>query len=143
MKNKGFKEENFAKYHPGGSLGRKLILTVKDSLTKGVYVQQSDSFVDVISLMCKSATGAVLVGSSSNLQGIITDGDIRKYLGKTNENDFLNTTASMLMTKNPKVISSLTKCGDADKKMFEEGVNSLIVKDGDTIVGIYDNLNRR
>lgn len=143
MKAKCFKEENFAKYHPGGSLGRKLLMTVKDSLTEGTYVQEFDSFIDVISTMSTSKTGTVLVGSSSKLLGIITDGDVRKYLAKYNGSNHLNANASQLMTSEPKVISSLTKCGDADKKMFADGVNSLIVKDGDDVLGIYDNLNRK
>jgi arabinose-5-phosphate isomerase len=143
MKAKSFKAENFAKYHPGGSLGRKLLMTVKDSLIEGTYVQELDSFIDVISTMSTSKTGTVLVGTNKNLLGIITDGDIRKYLSKNNKNNYLDATASDLMTRTPKVISSLTKCGDADKKMFVDGVNSLIVKDGDTILGIYDNLNRK
>ncbi|MDH6018046.1 KpsF/GutQ family sugar-phosphate isomerase [Vibrio splendidus] len=143
MKAKDFKEENFAKYHPGGSLGRKLLMTVKDSLIEGIYVNECDSFIDVISIMSTSKTGTVLVGSNKNLLGIITDGDIRKHLTKYKGSNYLEATASNLMTRNPKVISSLTKCGDADKKMFVDGVNSLIVKDGDEVLGIYDNLNRK
>lgn len=143
MKAKDFKEENFAKYHPGGSLGRKLLMTVKDSLIEGIYVKECDSFIDVISIMSTSKTGTVLVGSNKNLLGIITDGDIRKHLTKYKGSNYIEATASNLMTRNPKVISSLTKCGDADKKMFVDGVNSLIVKDGDEVLGIYDNLNRK
>ncbi|MDH5914541.1 KpsF/GutQ family sugar-phosphate isomerase [Vibrio splendidus] len=143
MTAKCFKEENFAKYHPGGSLGRKLLMTVKDSLTEGTYVREFDSFIDVISTMSTSKTGTVLVGSKKKLLGIITDGDIRKYLTKYNRSNYMDATANKLMTRDPKVISSLTKCGDADKKMFVDGVNSLIVKDGDEVLGIYDNLNRK
>ncbi|MEZ8204527.1 SIS domain-containing protein [Vibrio splendidus] len=143
MTAKCFKEENFAKYHPGGSLGRKLLMTVKDSLTEGTYVREFDSFIDVISSMSTSKTGTVLVGSRKKLLGIITDGDIRKYLTKYNGGNHMDATANKLMTREPKVISSSTKCGDADKKMFVDGVNSLIVKDGDEVLGIYDNLNRK
>lgn len=143
MTAKSFKEENFAKYHPGGSLGRKLLMTVKDSLTEGTYVREFDSFIDVISTMSTSKTGTVLVGSSEKLLGIITDGDIRKYLTKYSGSNHMDATANKLMTRDPKVISSLTKCGDADKKMFVDGVNSLVVKDGDEVLGIYDNLNRK
>lgn len=143
MKAKSFKEENFAKYHPGGNLGRKLLMTVKDFLVEGTYVKEFDSFIDVVSSMSTSKTGTVLVGTSKNLLGIITDGDIRKFLNKDREINYLNATASDLMTKTPKVISCLTKCSDADQKMAVDGVNSLVVKDGDRIIGIYDNLNRK
>lgn len=143
MKAKSFKEENFAKYHPGGNLGRKLLMTVKDLLVEGTYVQEFDSFIDVISSMSTSKTGTVLVGTSTNLLGIITDGDIRKFLNKDRKINYSNATARDLMTKTPKVISSSTKCSDADQKMVVDGVNSLIVKDGSRVLGIYDNLNRK
>jgi len=144
MKAKSFKEENFARYHPGGSLGRKLLMTVKDALIECTFVKESDSFIDVISTMSTSKTGIVLVGSRWDLQGIITDGDIRKYLSMNcNKTGYLDIKASDMMSRDPKSISPLTKCGDADKKMFIDGVNSLIVIDGDEVLGIYDNLNRK
>lgn len=144
MKAKSFKEENFARYHPGGSLGRKLLMTVKDALIECTFVKESDSFIDVISTMSTSKTGIVLVGSRWDLQGIITDGDIRKYLSMNcNKTGYLDIKASDMMSRDPKSISPLTKCGDADKKMFINGVNSLIVIDGDEVLGIYDNLNRK
>lgn len=144
MKAKSFKEENFARYHPGGSLGRKLLMTVKDALIECTFVKESDSFIDVISTMSTSKTGIVLVGSRWDLQGIITDGDIRKYLSMNcNKTGYLDIKASDMMSRDPKSISPLTKCGDADKKMFINGVNSLIVIDDDEVLGIYDNLNRK
>ncbi|TMN92345.1 KpsF/GutQ family sugar-phosphate isomerase [Pseudoalteromonas phenolica] len=143
MKAKSFKEENFAKYHPGGSLGRKLLMTVKDFVLTGTYVQKGDSFIDVISTMSTSKTGVVLVGDANNLEGIITDGDIRKYLTTYEISGYQTAKAIDLMTASPKTVSPLTKCSDADYKMRDEGINSLIVKDGNRVLGIYDNLNRK
>ncbi|WP_440054157.1 KpsF/GutQ family sugar-phosphate isomerase [Pseudoalteromonas sp. T1lg65] len=143
MKARSFKEENFAKYHPGGSLGRKLLMTVQDCMLTGTFVKSNDSFIDVISTMSTSKTGVVLVGDTNNLQGVITDGDIRKYLTRYDISSYKTAEASDLMTTSPKTISPNTKCSDADNKMRDEGVNSLIVKQGNQVLGIYDNLNRK
>lgn len=142
MKANRFKEENFARYHPGGSLGRKLLTTVKDNLQPASFVTLDTLFVDILSTMCKSSTGNVLVGSPENLIGIITDGDIRNALHKDPQ-ETIKMNANSLMTKYPKTVSSRTKCNDADRKMIEDCINSLVVIDSGIVIGIYDNLNRK
>jgi arabinose-5-phosphate isomerase len=143
MKARGFKKENFARYHPGGSLGKRLLMTVKDSLNEAKFVSPQSSFIDVLSAMSTSNTGNVLVGTKTTLLGIITDGDIRKYLGSSDDAGNIKVNAQTLMTRNPKTVSSITKCADADKKMVSAGVNSLVVTEGSFVIGIYDNLNRK
>ncbi|WP_186171460.1 SIS domain-containing protein [Vibrio chagasii] len=143
MQANNFKEENFARYHPGGSLGRRLIKTVKDYLHDAVFISSESTFIDVITSLSNSKVGMVLIGEPTNLKGIITDGDLRNFLGKVSSFENINITAAELMTANPKVVSCATKCIDADKKMIAEGVNSLIVKENGRVVGIYDNLNRK
>ena len=143
MKASKFKAENFAKYHPGGSLGRKLLMTVKDTLHAPEFVKLTDDLLKVLGVMTKSSSGVVLVGSCTYLEGIITDGDIRKKLYASTDINVMGLLASDLMSLNPKVVSHNTKCGDADVKMQSDGVNSLIVEEQDCIIGIYDNLNRK
>jgi arabinose-5-phosphate isomerase len=143
MKASNFKAENFAKYHPGGNLGRKLLLTVKDILLPAKFVAVNDDILTILKTMSSSSSGLVLVGEKSNLAGVITDGDIRTVLSKTDSTKVFRILASDIMTKNPKAVSTLCKCGDADVLMQNEGINSLIVKDFGVVIGVYDNLNRK
>lgn len=143
MKAKNFGPENFARYHPGGSLGRKLLCSVGDVFLKANYVSETDSLLDILGVMASSPSGAVLVGNPDKLLGIITDGDIRKRIANFKNLDVMKVNAKYLMTEKPKTILSKVKCGDADYKMKQDGVNSLVVIDGERVIGIYDNLNRK
>ena len=93
--------------------------------------------------MSLSPSGVTLVGSESDLVGIITDGDIRLALSKVDANEVSKVLASDIMSKKPKIVSASCKCGDADIRMQNEGINSLIVKDNGVVLGVYDNLNRK
>lgn len=143
MKASNFQTENFAKYHPGGSLGRKLLLTVKDTLLPANFVGVNDDILTILKTMSLSSSGVTLVGSESDLVGIITDGDIRNILSKVGSNEAFKILASDIMNKKPKTVSALCKCGDADMQMQNEGINSLIVKENGIVLGVYDNLNRK
>ncbi|EKM12162.1 MULTISPECIES: SIS domain-containing protein [Vibrio] len=143
MQANGFKEENFARYHPGGSLGRRLLMTVSDCLQRAVFVPQDAQLIDILGSISNCTTGSVLVGDPDSLLGIITDGDIRKYLNKCNSLENLKVIATDIMTKEPKLVSSITKCIDADAKMASEAVNSLVVVESNRVIGIYDKLNRK
>jgi arabinose-5-phosphate isomerase len=143
MKASNFQEENFAKYHPGGSLGRKLLLTVKDTLLPASFVGINDDILSVLKSMSLSSSGVTLVGNESALVGIITDGDVRLALSKLNANKVSKVLASDIMSKKPKIVSASCKCGDADIRMHNEGINSLIVKEHGVVLGVYDNLNRK
>jgi arabinose-5-phosphate isomerase len=143
MKASNFQVESFAKYHPGGNLGRKLLLTVKDTLLPANFVAVNDDILTILKTMSSSSSGLILVGEKSNLAGVITDGDIRTVLSKTDSTEVFRILASDIMSKNPKAVSALCKCGDADVLMQNEGINSLIVKDSGVVIGVYDNLNRK
>lgn len=143
MKLSNFKEENFAKYHPGGSLGRKLLMTVEKFIKNVKFVSPEESLIKILTEMASSKAGLVLVGSPSNLEGVITDGDVRKVLSEAIDFEYKNINAEELMSRNPVSVSANTKCGDADFKMVEAGVNSLVVKNNEVVIGIYDNLNRK
>lgn len=107
MKRRGFRKEDFAEFHPGGSLGRKLTLRVKDVMHKGEalpIVQPEESMTRVISLMTSKDVRGVagVVDKNSTLVGIITDGDIRRRLEKSANP--LTEKAADVMSKNPKTI---------------------------------------
>ncbi len=109
LKQKGFKEEDFAEFHPGGSLGRKLLTRVKDVMHEGdalPVVTEDTSMKDVISSMTgKEVRGVTgVVDSKGGLIGVITDGDIRRTIEKTSE--IMQLRAKDLMSMHPKTISS-------------------------------------
>lgn len=143
MKASDFKIENFAKYHPGGALGRRLLSRVKDNLLAAHFVNECDDILAVFKEMSLSSSGIVLVGNRQKLTGVITDGDIRQALTTVEASAIPNIVASNIMSKNPKYVTSNCKCGDADVLMGKKGVNSLVVKESDIIIGIYNNLNRK
>ena len=107
LKRRGFRKEDFAEFHPGGSLGRKLTMRVKDVMHKEEavpVVQLGESMIHVISLMTSKDVRGVagVVDAAQSLVGIITDGDIRRRLEKSSNP--LHEKASDVMSKNPKTI---------------------------------------
>jgi len=103
---KQFKPENFAIYHPGGSLGRRLLTRVKDVMHSGENLPKvsPETSVDMVLMeMTAKRLGAVCVMNGIALAGLITEGDIRRAL--SNKEHFFSMNASDIMTKNPTVIS--------------------------------------
>ena len=101
IKRRDFKPENFAVYHPGGSLGKRLLMKVKDIMKKGDEIPLCDkesSINDVIMTMTEKSLGAVCVMNSDLMVGIITEGDIRRALSRKEE--FFNLKAKDIMTRN-------------------------------------------
>jgi len=137
MKERNFKPENFAMYHPGGSLGRKLLTKVKDIMRsdKLPIVEPNDDFQKVIYSMTQGKLGLCLVMDKLTITGIITDGDLRRALERTDTPRF-NLSAKEIMTINPKSISSETMASEAEKYMIEHKINELIVLDKNSLVGI-------
>lgn len=105
---KGFKEKDFAMSHPGGSLGRKLLTTNEDIMHTGKSVPKVniDSTIKeiVIEISEKGLGFTSVVDKDEKVIGVITDGDLRRVMDK--ELDFKTTTASNIMTKNPKVVNA-------------------------------------
>ncbi len=130
LKKRGFTEENFAKFHPGGSLGRKLLLKVKDFMHSGValpLVQESDSLKSLIAVMTsKEVKGAAgVLNKAGSLIGCVTDGDIRRWLGKAS--DLSNVHAKDIMSKSVKVINQDELAAKALYIMEEFAIQMLFV----------------
>lgn len=137
MVEKKFKAEDFAMYHPGGSLGRKLLTRVKDVMkTKNLpIVELKDNFTTVIEAMTTGKLGVCVVKEESSIVGMITDGDLRRALHNDNRNRF-ELKADEMMTKNPKVTVSAQMAIDAKNYMIEHKINELLVIDNEQLVGI-------
>ena len=143
MKLRDFKDENFAKFHPGGSLGRRLLTTV-DSVMKKDNLPICSSYTnikDIIHKITDGKCGLVVVIDDNKINGIITDGDIRRAM-ETNEENFFSLKAKDLMTTTPKIIKANEKLVVASDMMSEAKVNSLLVVDNENyligIVQMYD-----
>ncbi len=130
LQTKGFREQDFAKYHPGGSLGKKLYLRVADILSENDIPKSKpeDTIQNVILEITKKRMGAtVVLDNNEKILGIITDGDVRRML--QNEVDINKGKGIDIMTKNPKNIEANELAINAFKKMKEHNINQLVVVD--------------
>lgn len=134
MKARGFKPENFAMFHPGGSLGRKLLTQVKDIMVSKELpiVNLETNFKDLITEMTSKRLGVCLVLDNGSLVGIITDGDLRRAL----MDDKFDSNAAEIMTKQPKTIQSDAMATQAESLMMESKIKELVVMEGEKVVGI-------
>ncbi len=142
MKLRDFKESDFAQFHPGGSLGRRLLTRVEDVMKKDnlPIVSKESSIKEVINSVSKARLGLVVVQEGSNIVGIITDGDIRRAMEEF-EDSFFRLKAEDLMSKSPKTIQKDAKLIDVQNLMNESKVNSILVIDNNELCGvvqIYD-----
>ena len=131
MRCRGFSTEDFAKFHPGGALGKQLYLRVKDLYTRNERpeVGPDDNLTRVIIEMTHKRLGATVVMHDERILGIITDGDLRRML--MNTTDIEHVKAAQIMTSNPKTIEEDALVVDALHKMRENSITQLpVVKDG-------------
>lgn len=134
-----FRPADFAKFHPGGSLGRRLLCRVKDEMqTRLPAASPNTNFTDCLTIMNEGRMGVALVMEENQLKGIITDGDIRRALS-ANGADTLNKTARELMTSNPKTINQNAYLSEAESFMKAHKIHSLVaVDDNQNVVGLIE-----
>ena len=131
-----FTKDDFAKFHPGGSLGKKLFLTVGELIEQNELpeVKPDSKINDVIIEISKKRLGATAVIGNEKLLGIITDGDLRRML--SNSDKISNLTAKEIMSKNPKTITSNSMAIEARKFMESHKISQLIVVKNNKYVGM-------
>jgi arabinose-5-phosphate isomerase len=137
LKMRGFSQEDFAKYHPGGSLGKRLYLRVDDVFDKSVrpWVKEQESIQNTIINISQNRLGATAVlDCNENLLGIITDGDVRRMIEKGKPLDTL--TARDIMSKNPKVIDRTELAVHAFGIMEKNKITSVVVMDDGKYAGL-------
>ena len=138
MKLRDFKEENFAKFHPGGSLGRRLLTTVGDVMKKKnlPIISSQATIKEVIQKISEGKLGLVVIIDNNKIIGIITDGDIRRTM-ESREKDFFNLKAEDLMSIHPKLIYDTDKLISASNIMSQHKINSLlVVNESNDLVGV-------
>jgi arabinose-5-phosphate isomerase len=137
MEKKGFNVEGFARFHPGGALGKKLYLRVADLYADNAKPQISTeaSVKEVIMEITKKRLGATAVtGADGKLVGIITDGDLRRMLEKSDS--IQNITAMDIMSPNPKTIAPSEMAVNALDIMRKNSITQLVVAEKATYLGI-------
>ena len=142
MKLRDFKADDFALYHPGGALGKKLLLRVENMLdpTKKPMVSPQSNIKDVINEIGEKRLGVTAVVENDQIVGIITDGDIRRMLAQ--RDNLQGVLAQDIMSKNPKTVTLHDMVVDAFNTMENNAITQLIVVDGNNnyqgIIHIHD-----
>jgi arabinose-5-phosphate isomerase len=131
-----FSSKDFAKYHPGGALGKKLYLRVSDLIAKNEkpQVTSTSSVNDVIIEISQKRLGATAVLENKKIVGIITDGDIRRML--KNSNDFSTLIASDIMGSEPKTITSDAMAVDVLEIMESNNISQILVTENGIYAGV-------
>lgn len=133
---RGFSSDDFAKYHPGGALGKKLFLTVKDllALNEKPAVSLKSAVKEVIIEISKKRLGVTAVIENNKIVGIITDGDLRRMLANTE--DFSKLCAEDIMSKAPKTINVNAMAIEAMELMESSEISQLLVQDEEHYAGV-------
>jgi len=136
VKIKGFTSNDFAKFHPGGSLGKKLFLKVKDIVDTDLkpMVAENDNIKDVIIEISNKMLGITPVLSKNSIVGVVTDGDLRRTL--LNNQEISNLVARDIMSINPQIIDFEIKAVDALKIMKNNKISQLIVTKDNEYYGV-------
>ena len=137
MEMRGFKEADFAATHPGGALGRRLFTHVRDKMrTQNLpFVDGNASVQNALLTMTEGRLGMALVGAAKRLEGIITDGDLRRVL--VAGADLGNIKVKEVASSKPLTIGLDVLMADAEAKMLEARVQCLVVVDAaDAVVGV-------
>ncbi|MAN58949.1 MAG: D-arabinose 5-phosphate isomerase [Flavobacteriaceae bacterium] len=133
---RGFSSKDFAKFHPGGSLGKKLYLRVSDltSLNEKPQVSPDTDVKKVIVEISEKMLGVTAVVENDTIVGIITDGDLRRMLTKTDS--FAGLTAREIMTQNPKIIENDAMAVEAMELMDTHGITQLLAAENGRYSGV-------
>ena len=127
MEARGLTPEDFAANHPAGRLGKRLTIAVKDLMHESPNVSPADGWLDVVKGLSRSALGAVnVVDDDSRLTGIVTEGDLRRVVEKTELGMFASLTAEAMMTRTPITTTPETLAFDA-LRLMEDRPNQISV----------------
>ncbi|TBR79641.1 KpsF/GutQ family sugar-phosphate isomerase [Campylobacter novaezeelandiae] len=137
MKARNFKPDDFALFHPGGSLGRKLLTKVKDLMVSEnlPIVHPETEFNDLVNVMTSGKLGLCIVLEDEKLVGIITDGDLRRAL-KASDKPRFDFRAKEIMSTNPKLVDADAMASEAEEIMLKYKIKEIIVGKKEKVVGI-------
>ncbi len=143
MKVRNFTSMDYARLHPGGSLGRRLLMTVGNVMhrTELPVVDESCSATEMIQRISQGGLGLIVICRGEEILGIVTDGDVRRAM-ESKQAEFFNIRPMDIATPSPKMIHPEEKLIEAEKMMTRHKINSLLVVDGNKhlvgVIQIYD-----
>ena len=140
MEKRNFQPQDFAQFHPGGELGKRLLTTAQDvMMTEHLPILSSDMHLgEAIILVSKGKLGFGVAIKDNQIEGLITDGDIRRAMEKW-QAEFFNRTVADIMTRTPKTVSPQTKISEIQKIMNKNKIhNVLVVDNANHLLGIVD-----
>lgn len=140
VKVRNFKDTDFAQFHPGGSLGKKLLSKVKDFMvsTNLPVVSLDMKISDTIIEISKTKQGIAVALEDGKIAGVVTDGDVRRAM-RNHQEEFFSLNVRDIMSTNPKTINNMAKLTEAGDMMRKYNIHSLIVvNDSQEFVGIID-----
>ena len=137
MEAREFKAENFARFHPGGSLGKKLLTRVKDVMRTDnlPYLAEDAKSDELVLKLSEGRLGLVIIGDKNNPKGIITDGDLRRALVKYNS--FIDLNVGEIYNPTPLFVSPEDKLSTIEEMMLENKITSILVGSTDKVEGVY------
>lgn len=138
-----FKPSDFAQYHPGGSLGRKLLLQVRDLMHADniPIIKEEDLVSDVIIEISKARLGVAVVLDNGKIVGVITDGDVRRAM-QHHQEVFFNLKAKDIMSTQPKSVLETAKLSEAERLFQQHKIHTLLVVDeNNELKGIIDSFS--
>lgn len=127
MEARQFQQEDFARFHPGGSLGRKLLVKVRDLMRTDnlPFINEDASFTELLLRMSEGRLGMVMVGGPEYVKGVVTDGDLRRALLKHTDISRLHITD--MMTTSPVIIDADEHIHIAEQLMMEKKITTILV----------------
>ena len=129
IRERNFRPEDYAVFHPGGSLGRRLLTRVRDVMRKDIpCVEPTATLGDVIIRISDARLGIAAIVEQGRLTGVITDGDVRRAMTKYKEN-FFNIEARQIMSRSPKTVSPDARITEAEEMMRTHKIHSIVVTD--------------
>ena len=140
MEKRNFQPQDFAQFHPGGELGKRLLTTAQDvMITEHLPILTADMHLgDAIILVSKGKLGLGVAMKDEKIEGLITDGDIRRAMEKW-QAEFFNRTVADIMTRTPKTVSPETKISEIQKLMNKHKIHNVLVADEKNhLMGIVD-----
>ncbi|EGG0462306.1 KpsF/GutQ family sugar-phosphate isomerase [Campylobacter lari] len=137
MRARNFRPDDFALFHPGGSLGRKLLTRVGDLMVSNnlPIVNPESEFNELVDVMTSGKLGLCIVLENEKLVGIITDGDLRRAL-RANDKPRFDFKAKEIMSDSPKTIEASAMASEAEELMLKYKIKEIVVTQDEKIVGI-------
>lgn len=143
MEARQFQEEDFARFHPGGRLGHKLLAKVRDLMRTDnlPFIHRDAGFTELLLRMSEGRLGMVIVGSANHFEGVVTDGDLRRALLRNPDTATLN--IFDMMTANPVIIDEDELVNQAESLMVDKKITTILVGPANkrTVTGVYQIFN--